>query len=55
MIHKEVDNMNLVKIGTVLALGEVVSIRNVRGLVLVTLDYYGKTHDYTTVEIEGML
>jgi len=47
--------MNLVKIGSVLPLGEVVGFRNVRGQVWVTLDYYGKKHDYTTEEIEGML
>ena len=47
--------MNLVKIGSVLPLGEVVGFRNVRGQVWVKLDYYGKTHEYTTVEIEGMV
>ena len=47
--------MCLVKLGTIFALGEVVSIRNLNGKVWVTLDYYGKKNDYTTVEIEGML
>lgn len=47
--------MNLVQIGTVLALGTVVGFRNVRGQVWVKLDYYGKTHEYTTIEIEGMI
>jgi hypothetical protein len=47
--------MNLIKLNSVLALGTVVGFRNVRGKVWVKLDYYGKTHEYTTVEIEGML
>lgn len=47
--------MNLIKLNSVLSLGEVVAIRNVRGQVWVTLDYYGKRNDYTTVEIENMI
>lgn len=46
--------MCLVKIGTQLPLGEVVSITNAGG-VYIHLNYYGKIHAYTTVEIEGML
>jgi len=47
--------MCLVKIGSILALGTVTRIKNLRGQVFVTLDYYGKLHDYTIAEIEGMI
>jgi hypothetical protein len=46
--------MCLLKIGSELPLGKVVSITNAGG-VYIHLDYYGKIHAYTTTEIEGML